>query len=196
MLPGHSRSRSVPANQLEVAFREIRALLTSGRFRHLFIGGLAVLAAGEPRMTQDVDLILFVPKGRLPDFLGRAAKRGFRVNRRQAILDAESRGACAIAFGGVAVDIIIASTDFEESAWLRRRRVRLFGLVANVPAAEDLILLKMIPGRPRDLEDVKSIGLSSGSRLDRRYLRRWIEVLCDRAEDMRMLRQLEAMKIL
>jgi len=187
---------SVPENPLELAFHKSRTLLTSGRFRHLFIGGLAVLAEGEPRMTRDVDLILFIPRDRLPGFLDLAAGHGFDVNRRRALADASARGACSIGFQGVPVDIILASTDLEESAWVRRRRAKLFGRVANLPSAEDLILLKIIPGRPRDLEDVRTVALAAGARLDRRYLRTWAERLCDRAEDMRIVRELERMKIL
>ncbi|MEK7477446.1 MAG: hypothetical protein AAB152_17630 [Candidatus Coatesbacteria bacterium] len=143
-----------------------------------------------------MDLILFLPRGRLLDFLDLAARRGFEVHRRRALADAKERGACSIGFGAVPVDIILASTDLEESAWIRRRRAKLFGRVANVPSAEDLILLKIIPGRPRDLEDARSIALSAGARLDRRYLRTWTERLCDRAEDMRMLRDMERLGIL
>lgn len=57
--------------------------------------------------------------------------------------------------------------------------------------AEDLILLKLIPGRPKDLLDVESICLRQGGRLDIDYLTRWARTICDESEDFRILRQLK-----
>lgn len=176
---------------LEAAFRKTDALLNRSRVRHLYIGGLAVLATGEPRMTQDVDLILFVTKAGVDRLVDAFVDGGFSVNRRNALADAAERGALSVRYGGVAVDVILASTDLEESAWRRRRRRKLFGRTVGIPSPEDLILLKVIPGRPRDLDDVKGIVASTGPRLDRSYIRRWARRLCDRAEDMRIMRRLE-----
>jgi len=181
---------------LESAFKKTEALLKGIKVRHLYIGGLAVLATGEPRMTQDVDLILFVPKSNMEPLFDAAHRHGFTVNRRQGIQDAANQGACTIAYGGVRVDFIFASTDLEESAWRRRVRKTLFKLVVHVPSPEDLILLKLVPGRPRDLEDIRGIAASAGNRLDRTYLKSWAQRLCDRAEDMRFMRHLRETGVL
>jgi len=179
-----------PKIGLEAAFRKTDSLLKKSKIRHFYIGGLAVLATGEPRMTRDVDLIMFVPKANVERLVDAFVDGGFSVNRRGALADAAERGALSMRYGGVAVDVILASTDLEESAWRRRKRRRVFGRTVNMPSPEDLILLKVIPGRPRDLEDVKGIVASFGPELDRTYLRRWAQRLCDRAEDMRIMRQL------
>lgn len=184
-----------PTTGLESAFRKTDALLRALRTRHLYIGGLAVLATGEPRMTLDIDLIVFIPRTAPGPFLDAAARRGFTVSKRVALTDAAERGACMVRYRGVAVDLIFASTELEESAWRRRKRRTLFGRTVDVPSPEDLILLKLIPGRPRDLEDVRGIAASVGNRLDRKYLAAWARKLCDEAEDFRVLRLLKELAL-
>jgi hypothetical protein len=56
-------------NPIESAFHELISLLKETKTDYLLIGGLAVLASGQPRMTQDIDLILFIEKTGLPAFL-------------------------------------------------------------------------------------------------------------------------------
>ena len=154
------------------------------------------MAVGEPRMTQDIDLIIFIPKQSLPNFLATARQNGFDLNQHQAMADVRDWGTCSIHYKGVAIDFILASTDLEESAWRRKIRRKIFGRLVNLPSLEDLILLKMIPGRPKDLVDAGNLAVSAGKKLDRKYLRQWGERLCDQAEDMRIMRQLKELKIL
>jgi len=154
------------------------------------------MAVGEPRMTQDIDLIVFIRKISLPIFLSSAKQAGFTVNRQRAMKDVVERGTCTIGFRGVAIDLILASTDLEESAWRRKIRRKIFGRLVNLPSLEDFILLKMIPGRPKDLMDAGNVAVSAGKKLDRKYLRLWAERFCDRAEGMRVMRQLGELGIL
>jgi hypothetical protein len=182
---------SGPATGLESAFHATHRFLIRSETRHLFIGGLAVMASGEPRMTRDIDLIIFVPREALPGFLAKASRNGFKTGGRKNLTDVLERGSCTIIRGSVAIDLILASTDLEDSAWRRRRRRKIFGRMVFVPSPEDMILLKIIPGRPRDIEDVRNIVASTGNKLDRAYIRKWAERLCDRAEDMRYFRRLE-----
>ena len=154
------------------------------------------MAVGEPRMTQDIDLIIFIAKKSLSDFLLSARIKGFNINHTQAITDADERGTCSIRFNGVAIDLILASTELEESAWRRRIRRKVFGRLVNLPSPEDLILLKIIPGRPKDLLDAGNIAAIMGKNLDRKYLLLWAERLCDQAEDTKFLRYLRELGIL
>lgn len=185
-----------PDAALESAFHATDALLTRTRIRHLYIGGLALMVLGEPRMTQDVDLIVFISRKTPGRLLAGAARAGFTVSRESALAQARALGVCRIAWKGVAVDVIFASTDFERSAWTRRKRARLFGRMVSLPSPEDMILLKIIPGRRQDLADIDRVAAVAGSRLDRAYIRKWAQVLCDRAQELRMYRQLEELKIL
>jgi hypothetical protein len=47
----------------------------------------------------------------------------------------------------------------------------LGGVDLPVISAADLVIHKILAGRPRDMEDAESIALRQGERLDRRFVR-------------------------
>lgn len=173
-------------NSLDKLLKKIVTLLDREGLDYFCIGGLAVGLLGEPRMTQDIDLILFIDKQELSGFLKKARKAGFVFSEKQAIYDANRRGAFKLVFCGLWVDIIIASTEFERSALGRRKRVKLAGVEIFLPSPEDFILLKIVPGRDKDLLDAKTVVERHEGRLDKKYLEKWAQALSDEAEDMRI----------
>ena len=62
---------------------------------------------------------------------------------------------------GIRVDFIFSFTPYERQAILRSRAVSLKKTDVMFAAAEDVIIHKVFAGRPRDLEDVKSILLKT-----------------------------------
>jgi hypothetical protein len=58
-------------------------------------------------------------------------------------------------------------------------------------SAEDLVILKMLASRPRDLEDVEGILLRQGSVIDRRYIRLWLREFSDVLENPELLHSFE-----
>lgn len=73
----------------------------------------------------------------------------------------------------------------------RKRRVRLYNTNAFFPTPEDLILLKIIPGRPQDLLDAETIAQRHRNRLDVKYLESWARRLSDDTEDTRIFHTLQ-----
>ena len=153
---------------------------------YLLIGGLAAGVLGEPRMTRDIDLILFIPKSSIPNFLKKLKNNDFDFNMTVTQNDLKLKGAFRISYEELWVDFIVSSTDFENSAFKRKIKVKLLGKIVNIPSPEDLILLKLIPGRERDILDVKSIIERQRGKLDKKYLENWAQKLSDEAEDMRI----------
>lgn len=176
---------------LEAAFLAADKLLKATKSRGLYVGGVALMAAGEPRMTKDVDLILFLAKDLTGPLIDAADKSGFTLSRAQVSEDISFRHTFRFMYRDVAVDFIIASSPLERSAWSRRRRLKIFGRVVAIPSAEDLILLKLVPGRPQDMVDAQRIVERTGPKLDRRYLRQWAEQLDGEAQDSRFTVRLE-----
>jgi hypothetical protein len=58
--------------------------------------------------------------------------------------------------------------------------VQLDGLTAWLVSPEDLILLKLLAARPRDLADIGDVLFTQGQ-LDKTYLRHWADELGVRA---------------
>lgn len=173
-------------SKLDALLKKVVSLIKNEQLDYFVIGGLAAGFLGEPRMTQDIDLILFVEKINLHKFLKSAKTAGFKFIEKTALNEASVRGAFKLPFGELWVDIIIASTEFERSALRRKKAVRFLGARVNLPSPEDFILLKVIPGRDKDILDAMAVVIRHKGRLDRKYLESWAQKLSDEAEDMRI----------
>ena len=183
---------AAPASpSLGVVFRDVVGCLEQRRIPYLVIGGIAQAVIGEPRLTQDVDCIVFVPPADANTVLDAFQQAGFAVDTASAMAQIETTGTFAVTRDRWRVDCILASTDFEQSALQRRQRLRLYDVEANLPTPEDLVLLKLVPGRDKDLLDIKTILLRHHATLDVAYLTHWARRLADEAEDARMRRTLQ-----
>lgn len=169
----------------------VLGFLHSEKIRYFVLGGVAVVLVGEPRSTLDLDLDLQIRFSRLPSFLRRAEEAGFQFEKRTVSYQARERGTFRMHWGRLPVDAILASTPLEREAFRRSQKTELYGQPIYLPTPEDLLLLKIVPGRPKDLIDAEGIVLRHGKRLDREYLEMWARRLCDEAEDMRIWKILQ-----
>ncbi|MBW2000387.1 MAG: nucleotidyltransferase, partial [Deltaproteobacteria bacterium] len=141
---------------------------------YMLIGGQAVLLYGEPRLTRDVDVTLGIDLEGLPDLLQVVPEMDLRV----LVEDVEQ-------FVGktwvlptldpttqMRVDFIFSWTDYERQAIARARVVDVEGFPVRFATAEDLIIHKIFSGRPRDLEDVRTILLKQD--VDISEVERWL----------------------
>jgi hypothetical protein len=79
----------------------------------------------------------------------------------------------------------------EENAFKRKQRIKIFGVGANFPTPEDLILFKVIPARPIDKIDGENIALRHKGKLDEKYLLDWVMKLSDEAQDARIYKDIK-----
>ena len=125
------------------------------------------------RLTGDVDLLVADHGPGLAAFESALRAAGWSTRRGTpdgAILRLRHRSL------GVA-DIVLAETDYQREA-IERARVEPGGGAANanvrVLRIEDVLIHKLIAGRPRDLADIEDI-LSGGLPLDDGFVERWAE---------------------
>jgi len=175
-----------PEDSLGGVLQKVLGCLRQLKVSYLIIGGVAQAVIGEPRFTQDVDCIIAVPPRQLARVLDGLAAAGFTVDRRAARERFKTTGTFNVSRGRWRVDFIVASTPFEERAFKRAQRLRLYDMEARLPTPEDLILLKLVPGREQDLLDAKTVMIRHRDRLDRAYLEHWAQQLSDEAEDSRV----------
>jgi hypothetical protein len=171
---------------LEDVYKKVVAFLNSGKYRYLIIDGIAAGSLGEPRTTADVDVDIIINKESIPDFLDKAKKDGFKVIKKKCLESAEQTGVFQIHLEEFHVDFIIASTDLETMAFERAKTIKLYGIKALFPSPEDLILMKIIPGRQKDLLDAKGVIIRHKGKLDMQYLKTWAMKLSDESRDMRI----------
>ena len=73
----------------------------------------------------------------------------------------------------VRIDFVFSLTDYERQAIGRGRLVPIQGVPVRFVSPEDLIVMKTISGRPRDLEDVASV-IRKNPGFDRSHVERWL----------------------
>lgn len=153
-----------------------RALSTVGG-EYMLIGGLAVGVWSAPRATKDCDLSVRVlaTSEALEEALAHAGLEVARGDLARAHAGGEAvrlrrRGR---ADEPVVVDLLFASTPFEIEALARRRPLRVLGVDLPVATPEDLLIFKLIAGRPQDLADAHLLLDLHRPELDMDRVRRW-----------------------
>jgi hypothetical protein len=174
----------------EAFCREAVDFLKSSATPYLMIGGIAVGAIGEPRVTGDVDVIGYLGIDKALALINTAVAAGFTVSpdEREKL---RATGTLRFRKGQFELDVILASLPFEDDARARARKHRLFGRLVPLPTPEDLILFKVLAGRDKDMVDAVGVARRHLARLDRRYLRTALEAVCELAEDLAPLRHLD-----
>lgn len=156
----------------------------SGR-EYAIMGGFAVRALGIPRPTYDIDFTVALGRDELPKLFQEIETLGYSVpaEYQSGWID-EVAGMPLIRFRlwlagegrSLDVDIFLAESEFQRSLITRRQRCDLGGITAWLVSAEDLILLKLLAHRPRDLSDIADVRFTQGQ-LDEDYLRTWADKL-------------------
>ena len=146
-------------------------------------GALAYAYWGVARGTHDVDLNLFISADRLAEVLDVLIAAGLTIEREAAIRSAETRGDAQGYIGDVPVDLFVNSIPLHTEAAKRTVRVELFNSPLNILSAEDLVTLKMLFFRGKDIVDIERVLVLQGERLDRHYIRRWLVALVEEDDE-------------
>jgi predicted nucleotidyltransferase len=149
--------------------------LDSARIPYMVIGGQAVLLHGEPRLTRDIDITLGVDASELRRVM--SAVTAIALTPSVPDVDAFVHDTNVLPLSdvssGLRVDLIFSFTPYEAEAINRAVSVILDGVSVQFASAEDLIIHKLVAGRPRDIEDVAGV-LARKPSLDERYLINWL----------------------
>lgn len=162
-----------------------------------FIGGVAVQAWSEARLTRDLDLTLLTGFGHeeefidplLGEFRGRLAdSRAFALERRVLLLSGPK---------DIGVDIALGGLPFEESAVARAVGFEFLpGLKLRICTPEDLIIFKAFAGRAIDWHDVRMTIVRQGDdKLDWAYVLQHLTPLAEVKEQPEILRHLEQLRL-
>jgi hypothetical protein len=176
-----------------------RAAVDVERFCHgcgwefCFIGALAVIRWGEPRLTRDVDLTVFTGFGGEERYIDDLLKR-FAPRREDARAFAIRYRVVLLTAGTVPVDVALGAMPFEERAVGRATPWTLVeGTAIRMCSAEDLVVFKAFAGRDQDWLDIDGVVRRQGTRLDTALILEEVAPLLDLKEargDLDRLRQL------
>lgn len=145
---------------------------------YMITGSIASSYHGEPRSTNDIDVVIDPGPDQLASLIGELIEGGYYVDADAAIAALESRTQFnAIAPDASKVDFIVRrDRAFSRIELDRRRPVDLLGTPGFVATAEDLIIAKLEwakdSGSERQLRDIAGIvAIDEG--LDRGYIDQW-----------------------
>ena len=159
----------------EDALAQITAFLEHAGVPYMVIGGIANLIWGEPRATIDIDITVLVPPERIETFVVSVAAQFKVLVDDPAVFVRDTRVLPAAAPSGVRIDLVFGLLPFEEEAVRRAASVEAAGRTIRVCTPEDLILMKVISERDRDLSDARAIVMRRFPELDLGYLEPRIE---------------------
>lgn len=141
---------------------------------YMVIGGQAVLVYGEPRLTKDIDLTVGVgleSVARIRDLLS-AVNLNPLVEKEEFTMQTMVLP-CEDSETGIRVDVIFSHSNYERQALNRVHKIEMEGVEVCFASVEDVVVHKVIAGRPRDLEDVEVILLKN-SDMDKVYIETWL----------------------
>lgn len=151
--------------------------------RGVVIGGVAVSLLGNPRTTVDVDAVLLSEGIDLEQLLTIAAAAGLAPRIADAETFARRNRILLLRHveTGVPVDLSLAFLPFEVEMVERALVAHVAGLAVRIPTPEDLIIMKAVAHRPRDLDDISYI-VETHPDLDRERIRFWVEQFAEALE--------------
>jgi hypothetical protein len=149
--------------------------LSNSDIPSIVIGGVAVAAWGDPRVTRDVDLKVRLERDEADRLLAVLSPdyKSLLPDPRQALKKQ------AMVFvqdpAGTRLDLLLADTPYDMAAIERGRDVELQpGATVRMCSPEDLVIYKLVSTRPRDREDAQGVIRRQGGNLDDAYVLDWL----------------------
>ncbi len=170
-------------NDVNRALREMTEIFDRLGLAYAVMGGIAVRTYGIPRPTYDVDFTLAIPRDRLNELYDLLAGQGYTIpdHYRSGWVD-EVAGMPLVKFRiyslgkGVDVDVFLAESSFQQELIRRRILAETGGESIWLVSPEDLVLLKLLANRARDLADIQDVMFTQGA-MDLAYLEKWADFL-------------------
>lgn len=169
-----------------------RAMRTLGRKWYVF-GAQAAIFYGRPRMTADIDVTLDVEPIPRADVIAVLGAEGIcqRWERSAEDLAASRLLPLVHVATSMPIDAVVAGAGLELEFMARARVVEIGGADAPIVSPEDLIVMKVLAGRRKDLDDVRSIVSERSAELDWEHVRSTLTELAAAVGDPRLLPRLE-----
>jgi hypothetical protein len=186
MTPDRNRQdQPAPLADMVVAIDEVLAV---AKVPHAIGGAIAYAYYGEPRVTIDVDVNVFLSTDRWPEVRDALAELGVDVSTDEAALARD--GQVRLWWGRNAVDLFFSYDPFHDDMEEAVRRVPFGDVRIPILAPEHLAVCKAMFDRPKDWLDLEAM-LAFIDPLDLDAIRSWLTRMVG-PEDER-LEKLEAL---
>ncbi|MCB9708134.1 MAG: nucleotidyl transferase AbiEii/AbiGii toxin family protein [Myxococcales bacterium] len=161
--------------------------------RWYVFGAQAAILYGASRLTADIDVTVELGTTPIAQLLHKLQQGGFELRipdsdgfvertRVLPIYDSKSR---------IPVDIVLAGPGLEELFLQRASEMIIDNATIPVARAEDLVAMKLLAGRPKDIDDVAAIIAAQESRIDVALIRDTLRILEQALDQTDLMPQLE-----
>lgn len=160
-------------DRLRLPLTALMRWFKEARLRAAIIGGVAASLRGKPRLTKDIDVVVL---GADPEALIRSsAPFDFFPRMNDALEFARDTRMLLLHHkpGSIDVDISLGGLPFEDEIIERSTWIDLGGLEVLVASPEDLVIMKAVAGRGRDVVDIENL-IEANPDLDVERIRRWV----------------------
>lgn len=142
-------------------------------------GAQAAILYGAARLTADVDVTVRLPDNTANQALVAGLQRhGFEVRVDDAGFIERTRVMPMVHVGtSLPLDVVLAGPGIEDRFFARAVTRSIEDVTVPVASAEDIVVMKVLAGRPKDVEDVVAIAASQAQGFDVDYVRQTLHDL-------------------
>lgn len=150
--------------------------LEKAKIPYMVIGGQAVLVHGRPRFTGDIDITLGVDIDSLKLVQEIAGRLGLHPRQQDFEQLAKQMNVFLVIEDStnIKVDFIFSFSEYEKEAIQRAKPIQVEGTKVQYASPEDIVIHKLVAGRPVDIQDAKSI-LNVQRSIDKEYINKWLK---------------------
>ena len=160
--------------------------------RGMIIGGVAVGLLSNPRATADIDALVLAPGDDPEEILSIAARFQIQPRIQDVIEFARTRRVLVLEHtpSGVPIDFSLGLLPYEEAAIGRALEMRFEGVTLRIATPEDMVVMKAIAGRLRDIGDINLLA-QMYPQLDMEYIRANLAPFAELLEDDELISRME-----
>jgi Nucleotidyl transferase of unknown function (DUF2204) len=164
----------VPSSLL-AALADLVKWLDATQMPSMIIGGVAASILGQPRLTHDIDVLAILPDADWAAAAASATRFGIVPRIDDALAFARRSRVLLLRHSesGIDLDITFGGLSFEHAAVASSQAHRIGGVLLRLPRVEDLLVMKAVARRPKDLQDIQGL-LAAHPEADVALVRKWV----------------------
>lgn len=146
--------------------------------RWYVFGAQAVIAYGVPRLSADVDVTLALAPQEPERFVREMEEAGFALRVEDPDFVRRTRVMPFVHLPtAMPLDVVLAGSGLEDEFLERAKAAEIGGTTVPLIDREDLIIAKVLAGRPKDVEDARGVWRLHRQALDADRIRRILSLL-------------------
>jgi len=148
-----------PLSPLQGTLADLVCWLDEAGVPYAIVGGLAASILGRPRITRDIDVLAILEEDAWGTLVASGKSRGFVPRISDCVQFARESRVLLLRHEAtsVEVDLVCAGIAYEEQIVHQASSRDLSTIAVRLPRPEDLIIMKAVAQRPRDVGDIEGI---------------------------------------